>query len=85
MRPRCCCTPPRTHSCWWSARAVTASSSGHCSPRQGETFVVVDVGSFIGTYLNRLSVSMATLDDGDEIQIGKFRLIFYAGRPGGDS
>ncbi|WP_433035585.1 FHA domain-containing protein [Actinomycetospora sp. CA-053990] len=53
--------------------------------RQGETFVVVDVGSFNGTYLNRLAVDMATLDDGDEIQIGKFRLIFHAGRPGGDS
>ena len=53
--------------------------------RHGETFVVVDVGSFNGTYLNRLAVDMATLDDGDEIQIGKFRLIFHAGRPGGDS
>lgn len=53
--------------------------------RQGETFVVVDVGSFNGTYLNRSAVDMATLDDGDEIQIGKFRLIFHAGRPGGDS
>jgi pSer/pThr/pTyr-binding forkhead associated (FHA) protein len=52
--------------------------------RDGETFVVVDVGSFNGTYLNRLSVDLATLDDGDEIQIGKFRLIFHAGRPGGD-
>ena len=53
--------------------------------RHGETFVVVDIGSFNGTYLNRLSVDMATLNDGDEIQIGKFRLIFHAGRPGGDS
>jgi pSer/pThr/pTyr-binding forkhead associated (FHA) protein len=52
--------------------------------RHGETFVVVDVGSFNGTYLNRLSVDMATLADGDEIQIGKFRLIFHAERPGGD-
>ena len=54
--------------------------------RHDETFVVVvDVGSFNGTYLNRVSVHMATLDDGDEIQIGKFRLIFHAGRSGGDS
>lgn len=53
--------------------------------RDGETFVVVDVGSFNGTYLNRSSVDMAALADGDEIQIGKFRLIFHAGRPGGES
>jgi pSer/pThr/pTyr-binding forkhead associated (FHA) protein len=53
--------------------------------RHGETFVVVDVGSFNGTYLNRLPVDAATLDDGDEVQIGKFRLTFHAGRAGGDS
>lgn len=53
--------------------------------RHGETFVVVDAGSFNGTYLNRLPVDMATLADGDEIQIGKFRLIFHAERLRGDS
>jgi pSer/pThr/pTyr-binding forkhead associated (FHA) protein len=40
------------------------------------TFRVVDVGSLNGTYVNRQPVESAPLTDGDEIQIGKFRLVF---------
>ncbi|PXW98875.1 FHA domain-containing protein [Mycolicibacterium moriokaense] len=40
------------------------------------TFSVIDVGSLNGTYLNREPVQSAALADGDEIQIGKFRLVF---------
>jgi pSer/pThr/pTyr-binding forkhead associated (FHA) protein len=40
------------------------------------TFCVVDVGSLNGTYVNREPVESAPLADGDEIQIGKFRLVF---------
>ena len=40
------------------------------------TFWVVDVGSLNGTYVNREPVESAPLADGDEIQIGKFRLVF---------
>src|SRR5258708_594835 len=39
-------------------------------------FSVVDVGSLNGTYVNREPVESAPLADGDEIQIGKFRLMF---------
>jgi pSer/pThr/pTyr-binding forkhead associated (FHA) protein len=39
-------------------------------------FWVVDVGSLNGTYVNREPVESASLADGDEIQIGKFRLVF---------
>jgi pSer/pThr/pTyr-binding forkhead associated (FHA) protein len=39
-------------------------------------FLVVDVGSLNGTYVNREPVESASLADGDEIQIGKFRLVF---------
>jgi pSer/pThr/pTyr-binding forkhead associated (FHA) protein len=46
--------------------------------RHGTSFVVVDVGSFNGTYLNRSPVDSAVLADGDEIQVGKFRLVFQA-------
>ncbi len=43
-----------------------------------------DVGSLNGTYVNRERVEAATLTNGDEVQIGKFRLVFIAGpRPGG--
>ena len=47
--------------------------------RDGAEFVVVDVGSLNGTYVNRERVEAATLSNGDEVQIGKFRLVFVAG------
>jgi pSer/pThr/pTyr-binding forkhead associated (FHA) protein len=37
---------------------------------------VVDVGSLNGTYLNREPVDSAVLTNGDEVQIGMFRLVF---------
>lgn len=36
---------------------------------------VVDVGSLNGTYVNREPVQSAALVSGDEVQIGKFRLV----------
>jgi pSer/pThr/pTyr-binding forkhead associated (FHA) protein len=42
-------------------------------------FTVRDVGSLNGTYVNRERVESATLNNGDEVQIGKFRLVFIAG------
>jgi pSer/pThr/pTyr-binding forkhead associated (FHA) protein len=43
-----------------------------------------DVGSLNGTYLNRERIEDAPLSNGDELQIGKFRLVFFAssGRDG---
>ena len=43
-------------------------------------FRVRDVGSLNGTYLNRERVDDAALANGDEIQIGRYKLAFYAGR-----
>jgi pSer/pThr/pTyr-binding forkhead associated (FHA) protein len=52
--------------------------------RDGAEFVVVDVGSLNGTYVNREPVDTAVLANGDEVQIGKFRLVFLTGpRDGG--
>lgn len=45
----------------------------------GDDFQVVDVGSLNGTYVNREPVDSATLTNGDEVQIGKFRLVFLTG------
>jgi hypothetical protein len=42
-------------------------------------FVLMDTGSLNGTYLNRERIEKAALDNGDEIQIGKFRLLFFVG------
>ena len=48
-------------------------------------FQVVDVGSLNGTYVNREPVDSANLANGDEVQIGKFRLVFMTGpKPGDD-
>jgi len=45
------------------------------------SFTVGDVGSLNGTYLNRERIDSAELSGGDEVQIGKFRLLFLlAGR-----
>ena len=44
-----------------------------------EGFVVRDVGSLNGTYLNRERIEQATLANGDELQIGKFKLVFMVG------
>jgi pSer/pThr/pTyr-binding forkhead associated (FHA) protein len=53
--------------------------------RDSGTFTVRDVGSLNGTYVNRERVESATLSNGDEVQIGKFRLVFIAGpRPEGE-
>ena len=46
--------------------------------RQAESFRVHDVGSLNGTYLNGDRVDDAELQNGDEVRIGKFRLIFFA-------
>src|SRR6187200_1360257 len=48
-------------------------------------FQVVDVGSLNGTYVNREPVDSAVLANGDEVQIGKFRLVFLTGPKGDDS
>ena len=46
---------------------------------EGAEFQVVDVGSLNGTYVNREPVDTAVLANGDEVQIGKFRLVFLTG------
>ncbi|HLS65060.1 MAG TPA: FHA domain-containing protein [Ruania sp.] len=40
-------------------------------------FTVRDVGSLNGTYVNRSRIDEGTLQAGDEVQIGKFRLTFH--------
>ena len=57
---------------------VTVSRKHAIFRRTSEGFVVRDVGSLNGTYVNRELVDEVTLTTGDEVQIGKFRLVFYA-------
>jgi pSer/pThr/pTyr-binding forkhead associated (FHA) protein len=44
--------------------------------RDGTGFAVYDVGSLNGTYVNRERIDSAALTGGDEVQIGKFRLVY---------
>lgn len=46
--------------------------------RKDDSYEVVDVGSLNGTYVNREPRNSELLSDGDEIQIGKFRLVFIS-------
>jgi hypothetical protein len=44
--------------------------------REGSGYTVHDVGSLNGTYVNRERIEVATLSGGDEVQVGKFRLVY---------
>jgi pSer/pThr/pTyr-binding forkhead associated (FHA) protein len=44
--------------------------------RENDELRIVDIGSLNATYVNREPVASAVLANGDQIQIGKFRLVF---------
>ncbi|MFF5498786.1 FHA domain-containing protein [Streptomyces aquilus] len=50
--------------------------------QQDGSFTVGDVGSLNGTYVNRERIDTVPLHNGDEVQIGKYRLVFYASQRG---
>ena len=56
---------------------VTVSRKHAEFRRVGGRFSVVDVGSLNGTYVNRERIDESGLRTGDEVQIGKFRLVFH--------
>ncbi len=47
--------------------------------RRDHRFYLHDNGSLNGTYVNRQRVDESELASGDELQIGKFKLVFFAG------
>lgn len=48
--------------------------------RHGTAFEIKDLGSLNGTYFDGVRIDTALLRDGAEVQVGKFRLTFYASR-----
>jgi hypothetical protein len=62
---------------------VTVSRRHATFTRTATGFVVADVGSLNGTYLNRERIDSAAVSNGDEVQIGKFRLMFFTSFAGG--
>jgi pSer/pThr/pTyr-binding forkhead associated (FHA) protein len=59
---------------------VTVSRRHAELQRQGTVFTVRDLGSLNGTYVDGQLVDSAPVADGHDVQIGKFRLTFYASR-----
>jgi pSer/pThr/pTyr-binding forkhead associated (FHA) protein len=56
---------------------VTVSRRHATFTRTASGYVLADAGSLNGTYLNRERIESAMLGNGDEVQIGKFRLLFF--------
>jgi len=46
------------------------------SPAHGGAYSLRDVGSLNGTYVNRERIDEVQLSPGDEVQIGKFKLVY---------
>ncbi len=64
---------------------VTVSRRHAEFTRVGDGYEVADTGSLNGTYVNREAVESSALANGDEVQIGKFRLVFLTGGPSDDA
>ena len=57
---------------------VTVSRRHAVVGRGDAGFTIEDLGSLNGTFLNRSRIERGDLENGDEVQIGKYRLIFLA-------
>ena len=57
---------------------VTVSRRHAVLIRRGEEWFIEDQGSLNGTFLNRHRIESASLENGDELQIGKYRLLFLS-------
>ncbi len=55
---------------------VTVSRDHAVVVKRGEHYYLDDCGSLNGTYVNRRRIDSQRLNDGDELQIGKYKLAF---------
>jgi hypothetical protein len=58
---------------------VTVSRDHALLVRRGSDYFLDDSGSLNGTYVNRQRVDSHKLEDGDELQIGKYKLTYLEG------
>jgi pSer/pThr/pTyr-binding forkhead associated (FHA) protein len=57
---------------------VTVSRNHAVLVQSDGQFTVEDQGSLNGTFVNRKRIDSARLEEGDEVQIGKYRMTFIA-------
>jgi hypothetical protein len=57
---------------------ITVSRDHALLIRRGEDWYLDDCGSLNGTYVNRSRIESHRLEQGDEVQIGKYKLSFHA-------
>ena len=58
---------------------ITVSRKHAVFVTEGQVTTVRDAGSLNGTYVNRARIDNAVLASGDEVQVGKFKLIYLRG------
>lgn len=58
---------------------ITVSRKHAVFVTDGEVTSVRDDGSLNGTYVNRVRIDQAALASGDEVQVGKFKLVYLRG------
>jgi pSer/pThr/pTyr-binding forkhead associated (FHA) protein len=56
---------------------ITVSRRHASITRTAEGYVVTDAGSLNGTYVNHQRIDQTVLHHGDELQVGKFRLVLF--------
>jgi pSer/pThr/pTyr-binding forkhead associated (FHA) protein len=66
----------RTPDCDIFLDDVTVSRRHAVVSRADAAFAIEDLGSLNGTFLNRRRIERSSLENGDEVQIGKYRLTF---------
>jgi pSer/pThr/pTyr-binding forkhead associated (FHA) protein len=57
---------------------VTVSRDHALLVKRGDQWHLDDCGSLNGTYVNRSRIESQRLEEGDEVQIGKYKLTFHA-------
>ena len=56
---------------------ITVSRDHALLIRRGDDWYLDDCGSLNGTYVNRSRIDSQRLEEGDEVQIGKYKLTFH--------
>jgi FHA domain-containing protein/zinc ribbon protein len=71
-------TVGRSPDCGIFLDDVTVSRKHAILRERDGNYFIEDQGSLNGTFVNRKRVESAQLDDGDELQVGKYRLTYFS-------